>query len=44
MIHGVPERPWQKVAVECFEIDGKSYLVIIDYFSNLWEIDFIENQ
>ena len=38
------QMPWEKVAVECFEIDGKSYLVIIDYFNNFWEIDFIENE
>ena len=44
MSHKVPERPWEKVWVDCFELDGKSYLVTVDYFSNYLEIDLIENQ
>lgn len=43
MQHDVPDRPWQKVGTDIFSFEGKSYLVTVDYFSNFWEIDRLED-
>ena len=39
MSHEIPVRPWQKVGTDLFSLKDKMYLVTVDYFSNLWEID-----
>ena len=39
MSHEIPSRPWEKIATDIFTLDGKDYLVTIDYFSNFWEVD-----
>ena len=41
--HEIPERAWFKVAVDLFEHDDRQYLVTVDYFSNFWEVDRMEN-
>ncbi|XP_025113246.1 uncharacterized protein K02A2.6-like [Pomacea canaliculata] len=41
--HEVPSRQWEKVGIDLFEFDGKDYLVTVDYFSNFFEIDLLEN-
>lgn len=43
MSHEVPSRPWEKIATDIFTLDGKDYLVTIDYFSNFWEVDRLPN-
>ena len=43
MSHEVPSHPWEKVAVDTFTYDGKDYLVMVDYFSNFWEVDRLPN-
>ena len=43
MSHEVPSRPWEKVAADIFTLDGKDFLVIIDYHSNFWEVDRLPN-
>ncbi|XP_052280855.1 uncharacterized protein K02A2.6-like [Dreissena polymorpha] len=40
--HDVPDRPWAKVAMDVFTFNNKEYLVTVDYFSNLFEIDYLE--
>jgi len=40
--HEIPERQWEKVGVDTFEFDGCDYLVTVDYFSNYWELDKLE--
>lgn len=34
----VPERPWQKVGIDLFELPKKQYFLILDFFSRYIEI------
>ena len=34
----LPERPWQKLGSDLFELQGKNYLLIVDYFSRFIEV------
>ena len=36
--HSVPTRPWQKVGSDLFELSGKHYLIIMDYYSSYPEL------
>ncbi|XP_063962569.1 uncharacterized protein K02A2.6-like [Lytechinus pictus] len=40
--HDVPERPWAKVGADLFQLDGRHYLITVDYFSGYWEVDYLE--
>ena len=37
--HDVPDRPWAKISTDLFDLDHKSYMVTVDYFSSFFEID-----
>ena len=41
--HQIPDRPWAKVGTDIFVFDDKNYLVTVDYFSNFFEIDALED-
>ena len=41
--HEVAERPWEKIGTDLYNIDGQDYLVVVDYFSNFWEIEHLPN-
>ncbi|KAK3715610.1 hypothetical protein QZH41_009028, partial [Actinostola sp. cb2023] len=43
MSHEIPERPWAKVGIDILTFQGTDYLVTVDYYSNYWEIDRLEN-
>ena len=39
MTHPTPERPWQRIGMDIFTTDGQSYLIMVDYYSDFWEVD-----
>ena len=39
MSHPVPSRPWESIATDLFELNGRHYLAATDYFSNFCEVD-----
>ena len=39
MCHELPQRPWEKVAVDLFTLNQKDYLVTVDCYSGYWELD-----
>ena len=43
MQHNVPDRPWQKIGVDLFSFESIEYLITVDYFSNFWEIDRLDD-
>ena len=41
--HDIPQKPWEKVAVDLFTLNQKDYLVMVDYYSGYWELDRLRN-
>ena len=39
--HEVWNVPWEKIGCDLFEISGRNYLIVIDYFSNFIEVDLM---
>ena len=39
MFHNIPERPWCKVAVDVFTLYNRNYFVIVEFFSDYWELE-----
>ena len=37
--HEIPTRPWEKIAVDLFQLNGRDYMVTVDYYSNFFEVD-----
>lgn len=42
--HEIPSRPWARVACDMFELSGRDYLITVDYFSNYFEVDHLNNK
>ena len=41
--HPIPSRPWSKLAIDLFVYDSVNYVVLVDYFSDFWEIAMLNN-
>ena len=41
--HTVPQRPWSKVGADLFEVDGRNYLLLVDYYSGFFELDYLSD-
>ncbi|XP_063446850.1 uncharacterized protein K02A2.6-like [Mytilus trossulus] len=41
--HEIPSRPWSKVGIDIMTFQCKNYLVTVDYYSNYWEVDYLED-
>ena len=39
----IPSRPWERIGVDLFTFDHEDFLITVDYFSNYWEIDKLNN-
>ena len=39
----IPNRPWQRVAADLFEFEGKTYLVTSDYYNDFLELDHLRS-
>jgi hypothetical protein len=37
--HETPKRPWERVALDLFSVENTQWLVIVDYYSDFWELD-----
>ena len=40
--HEVPLQPWTKLGADLFSFNSRTYLITVDYFSNFWEIDCLQ--
>ena len=41
--HETPQRPWSRVGADMFELNGKSYLTLVDYYSGFIEVNLIHD-
>lgn len=39
--HPLPSRPWQIVSMDLFSYGRKDYLLIVDHYSDFWEIELL---
>ena len=37
--HEIPSRPWEKIAVDLFQLIRRDYMVTVDYYSSFFEVD-----
>ena len=39
LCHEVPTRPWKKIAIDLFEIEGTDYVITVHCYSSFFEVD-----
>ena len=42
--HEIPDRPWQKLGSDLFEHKGKTYLLVVDYYSKYIETSLLQDK
>ena len=40
--HEIPSRTWEKIGADLFVFDKRDYLILVDYLTNYWEVDFLQ--
>ena len=40
--HEVKDHPWSKVGLDLFDFHQRTYLVTVDYYSNIFEVDYLQ--
>ena len=43
MTHKIPDTPWSKVGQDLFTLGNETYLVTVDYYSNYFELDLLQD-
>lgn len=41
MSHALPSRPWQILSMDLFKQAGKDFLIMVDHYSDFWEIELL---
>jgi len=41
--HEIPNRPWSKVSAAIFQLAESNYLVMVDHYSDFFELDYLRN-
>ena len=41
--HDIPFQPWSKVSVDLFQLNGSNYLVLVDHYSDYFELEPLQN-
>ena len=41
--HEMPTRPWSKISADLFKLDGSNYLVMVDHYSDFFELDRLKS-
>jgi len=41
--HETPTRPWSKVSADIFQLAGSNYLVMVDHYSDFFELNYLRN-
>ena len=42
--HDIPSTPWTKVGTDLFDLHSKSYLIIVDYTTNFYDVSQIPDK
>lgn len=43
MHHNIIDRVWAKVGVDLLHVEGRDYLIAVDYLMNYWEVENFNN-
>ncbi|UYV62382.1 K02A2.6-like, partial [Cordylochernes scorpioides] len=41
--HKIPNYPWERISLDIFEIFKQNYLIIVDHYSDFFEVECLEN-
>ena len=41
--HEIPNRPWQKLGTDLFHVNGRNFLLTVDYYSRFFEVDELKS-